>query len=158
MYLFHFWFSYLWSCHVSCQQEICFLVTSWVSIWTMRTRYLPTYLPTSVTRLGDFWKFCKKICQAYLPSKICWLFWKLWFLSKNHCSYFLGKLWGKIGLLFSISSGHTATYHHGMETDRQLSRCKEFPINWSKCREQSTYVEKRCGHGHERQMIDEVTS
>ena len=65
---------------------------------------------SSVTRLGDFWKFLgtellAKIVQIF--SNIFGLIWNRSLFTLNWCGYFLGNLWEIIGLLFTPTSGHT---------------------------------------------------
>ena len=66
---------------------------------------------SSVTRLGDFWKFLgtellAKIVQIF--SNIFGLIWNRSLFTLNWCGYFLGNLWEIIGLLFTPTSGHTS--------------------------------------------------
>ena len=57
-------------------------------------------LTTSVTTLGDFWKFLRtkfleKVAQIF--SNIFRLLWKMALFRLNWCGYFLGNFWRKLG-------------------------------------------------------------
>ena len=79
--------------------------------WTTGSTAFATMAVTSVTKLGDFWKFLTTNSVTKVAQKDCWL---MCYFEKDQLKYKLLCILFRqlLGLFFNPASGHTGRHHH----------------------------------------------